>query len=159
MGWLSPSKWGSFLEGNVSIKILGATETHRATETLENSGPSDVTAVGQGLLRSRLEEYPEGEHNSAMWEDLIARSLLYRVSPDFKPADGYSGVALYTDNVRMDGTTGPAIIGFQSFVHKSPALQNFKMEGEQLNQRLRTGDVAFYGAFQLPETLKEYSVV
>lgn len=79
--------------------------------------------------------------------------------PDFDTPNGYSGIALYSDGTREDGTEGPGIVGFQSFVQRSGQVQNFRMEGEALENRLKLGRVAFYGAFQVPEVLRrEYSV-
>lgn len=86
--------------------------------------------------------------------------MLYRMHPDFDPPTGYSGVALYADGIREDGTAGPGIAGFQSFVQRSGHVQNYNMEGPALDRRLQLGRVAFYGAFEVPEELRrEYTVV
>lgn len=94
------------------------------------------------------------------WKDLVSRAVLYRVYPDFDPPNGYSGVALYAEGMREDGTEGPGVVGFQSFVQRSGHVQNFEMEGGALEKRLKLGRVAFYGAFQVPEGLrKEFGIV
>lgn len=92
---------------------------------------------------------------------MISRAILYRVSPDFEPPNGYSGVALYADGLREDGTTGFGVVGLQSFVQRSGYPQSFNMpEGKAMQQRLRMGRIAFYGAFQIPDELrKEYEIV
>ena len=79
--------------------------------------------------------------------------------PDFDPPNGHSGTALYADGVREDGTYGPGIVGFQSFVQRSGHVQNFDMEGHALERRLQLGRVAFYGAFEVPAELKRYDIV
>jgi hypothetical protein len=100
------------------------------------------------------------DHDVSTWHDLVSRALLYRVYPDFDPPNGYSGIALYADGVRKDGTAGPGVVGFQSFVQRSGHVQNFDMEGGALERRLKMGRVAFYGAFEVPEELKrDYSIV
>jgi hypothetical protein len=81
------------------------------------------------------------------------------VYPDFDPPNGYSGIALYANGKREDGTEGPGIVGFQSFVQRSGHVQKFDMEGPALEQRLQRGRVAFYGAFEVPAELKSYDIV
>jgi len=94
------------------------------------------------------------------WTTFISRAVLYRVHPDFDPPTGYSGVALYADGPREDGTEGPGIFGFQSFVQRSGSVQNFNMEGTPFETRLTMGRIAFYGAFQVPEELrKNYEIL
>lgn len=100
------------------------------------------------------------EDDPESWSTLVARSLLYRVSPDFDVPQGQSGVALYAVGDREDGSTGPGVAGFQSFVQMSGHVQSYEMEGPPLDHRLRKGLVAFYGAFQVPEKLrKEHAIV
>lgn len=90
------------------------------------------------------------------WNNPISRAVLYRVHPDFNPPNGYSGIALYNpEGLREDGSTGPAVVGLQSFVQRSGHVQNFDMEGAPLEKRLKAGRVAFYGAFAIPEEVKE----
>jgi hypothetical protein len=99
------------------------------------------------------------EHDASTWKDLVSRALLYRVYPDFDPPNGYSGIALYADGVREDGTEGSGIVGFQSFVQRSGHVQSFGMEGSALERRLQLGRVAFHGAFEVPMDLKKYDIV
>jgi hypothetical protein len=68
---------------------------------------------------------------------------------------------LYADGFREDRTFGPGVVGLQSFVQRSGHPQNFNMpEGPAMEQRLKTGRIAFYGAFQLPDELrKEYTIM
>jgi hypothetical protein len=89
----------------------------------------------------------------------VSRSVLYRVAPDFDSAGGQSGIALYVEGRREDGTAGPGVVGFQSFVQRSGHVQTYDMEGEDLNRRLKRGLVAFYGAFQVPEMMRKEHVI
>ncbi|CAN9396913.1 unnamed protein product [Alternaria alternata] len=99
------------------------------------------------------------DHDASTWKNLVSRALLYRLHPDFTPPNGHSGTALYADGIREDGTEGPGVVGFQSFVQRSGHVQNFEMEGPALERRLQLGRVAFYGAFEVPAELKKYKIV
>jgi len=140
--------------------ILGETESHRAVKTVKTNRPSEVLVVGEGIfLNQSAAQKASKDHDMSTWKDLVSRALLYRVYPDFDPPTGYSGMALYADGLREDGTIGPGIVGFQSFVQRSGHVQNFEMEGGALEKRLKLGRVAFYGAFQVSDALrKEYEV-
>jgi hypothetical protein len=160
LGWLSRSSWNSLRQRSASVKILGPTETHRASKTLKTSCPSEVLVVGEGIFRNQASAKPTRDHDISTWKNLVSRAVLYRVYPDFDPPTGYSGVALYADGMREDGTEGPGVVGFQSFVQRSGVVQSFEMEGGALEKRLKLGRVAFYGAFVVPDELKkEYRVV
>jgi hypothetical protein len=126
-----------------------------------------VQIVGEGIFLSR-QSLPasEGarkllseEQELAIWKTLIARCVLYRVSPDFDPPTGQSGVALYAYGRREDDTDGLGVVGFQSFVQRSGHVQSYEMEGTALEQRLRLGRVAFYGAFQVPDEMRTQHVI
>lgn len=159
LGWLSRESWNRLRQQSSAVKILGDTETHRTAKTLRTNRPSEVLVVGEGIFLSQPSSKPTKDHNISTWKDLVSRALLYRVYPDFDPPNGYSGIALYADGLREDGTTGPGVVGFQSFVQRSGHVQNFEMEGGALEKRLKLGRVAFYGAFQVPDALRrEYEV-
>jgi hypothetical protein len=118
--------------------------------------------VGEGIFLNQTMAAGKQlrDHSPSTWESLVSRALLYRVSPDFDPPTGYSGIALYAEGTREDGSQGPGIVGLQSFVQTSDSVQSFDMEGPALEQRLRKGRVAFYGAFQIPDELRQnYQVV
>lgn len=120
--------------------------------------------MGEGVFLNQTEAAGAralGNHDASTWSELIARAVLYRVSPDFDPPTGYSGIALYADGTREDGTYGPGIVGFQSFVQRSGHTQNFNIpEGPAMEERLRRGRIAFYGAFQVPDKLRtEYDIL
>lgn len=154
LGWLSRESWNGLRQQSSSVKILGSTEIHRAAKTLKTNRRSEVLVVGEGIFRNQTTSKATKDHDVSTWEDLVSRALLYRVYPDFDPPNGYSGIGLYADGLREDGTTGPGMVGFQSFVQRSGHVQSFDMEGGALEQRLRHGRVAFYGAFQVPDALR-----
>jgi hypothetical protein len=164
LGWLNREAWNSLRQQTSQVKILGAMENQRAAKSLKCSRPSEILVVGEGIFLNQTAAAGNSrslkDHDMMTWEKLISRALLYRVYPDFDPPNGYSGVALYAEGTRQDGTEGPGIVGFQSFVQRSGHVQNFNMEGPALEKRLQLGRVAFYGAFEVPEELKqEYTIV
>lgn len=164
LGWLSRESWFSLRQQTSSVKFLASTEDHRAAKSIRSSCPSDILVVGEGIFLNQVAttNSPKSlkDHDLSTWEDLASRALLYRVAPDFDPPNGYSGTALYAHGMREDETEGPGIVGFQSFVQRSGHVQNYRMEGKALDTRLKHGQVAFYGAFEVPEALKkEYSIM
>jgi hypothetical protein len=163
IGWLNRASWASLRQQTSPVKILAPTEDHRSAKSIKCSRPSDILVVGEGI--SLNQKVAAGgsktlkEHDASTWKELVSRALLYRVYPDFDPPNGYSGIALYADGVREDGTEGPGIVGFQSFVQRSGHVQSFEMEGSALERRLQLGRVAFYGAFEIPANMKQYDIV
>lgn len=91
------------------------------------------------------------------WKTSIFRSILYRAYPDL-PEDGLgeSGTAICVQDPE-DATL--RILGFQSFSHKSNRPQKETLEGNELYKDLGQGIVAFYGAFLVPEALKEHQIL
>lgn len=47
------------------------------------------------------------------------------------------------------------VAGFASFVQMVSDVQKYDLEGDKLYKRLQEGRVAFYGAFQVPQELRE----
>lgn len=47
------------------------------------------------------------------------------------------------------------VAGFASFVQMVSDFQKYDLEGDKLYKRLQEGRVAFYGAFQVPQELRE----
>ena len=163
LGWLDADAWSSLRQGTSVVRILGSTEADRDAKTLKCHHCSDVLVVGEGIFLNQAAAAGAKSlriQDRSVWTSLVSRAVLYRIKPDFDPPTGYSGVALYADGTRIDGTHGPGIVGFQSFVQRSGHIQNFNMEGQVLERRLRAGKVAFYGAFQVPDELRnDYSIV
>jgi len=164
MGWLNRESWNALRQQVSPVKILAPTETQRSAKSIKCSRPSEILVVGEGIFLNQTAAAGNSktlkDHDASAWKSLVSRALLYRVYPDFDPPNGYSGLALYADGTREDGTTGLGIVGFQSFVQRSGHVQNFSMEGPALETRLRLGRVAFYGAFEVPDELKRgYTVV
>lgn len=89
------------------------------------------------------------------WNSLVARSLLYRVAPDHESPIGQSGAALCVNEKQEDGTYLPKVAGFQSFVQESGWVQNYDDEGDIFNTKLHKGRIAFYGAFSVPDKVRD----
>jgi len=163
MGWLSQDSWATLRQQTSTVKILAPLEDYRDAKTVKCSRPSDILVVGEGIFLNQTAAAGNSKylknHDASTWKDLVSRALLYRMYPDFDPPNGYSGTALYADGMREDGTKGPGIVGFQSFVQRSGHVQSFAMEGSVLERRLQLGRVAFYGAFEVPAELKTYTIV
>lgn len=107
---------------------------------------------------SRKGKEREGEEEDvASCKRLVARSVLYRVHPDFSPRTGQSGNPIcLRGEASFGGAPKPAkVIGFASFVQMAEDPQHYGMEGEPLYKRLEKGRVAFYGAFQVPSEMRE----
>jgi hypothetical protein len=139
LGWLKSKEWNALRQQTSAVKILGPTDDHRSAKSIKCSRPSDILVVGEGIFLNQSATAGNSKslknHDMSTWKDLVSRSLLYRVHPDFDPPNGHSGVALYAEGTREDGTAGPGIVGFQSFVQRSGHVQNFKMEGPHLEKR------------------------
>lgn len=91
------------------------------------------------------------------WTSLVARSILYRVHPDYPVRGGQSGVPVCVVSDDADGTAPRSVkvAGFASFVQMVSDVQKYDLEGDKLYKRLQEGRVAFYGAFQVPQELRE----
>jgi hypothetical protein len=162
LGWMSREGWNILKRSTANVRFLGSAENHRNARTFSAGMPSEIRIIGAGiLLNQKKTVHPSRHHDEQTWNTMISRSVLYRVHPNFDPPTGYSGVALYADRgQREDGSEGPAIIGFQSFVQMSGNVQNFHMEGPAFQYRLQEGRIAFYGAFQIPDEIKrEYTIL
>jgi hypothetical protein len=72
------------------------------------------------------------------------------VSTPFTESGGESGKAIC---VVDQGSTSLRVVGFQSFAQDSASIQIYEDEGNRLDNKLHKGEVAFYGAFQVPQEL------
>jgi hypothetical protein len=158
LGWLCRDAWASFRQQPSALKILGPTNQDRAAKCIKCNTDSEAMYVGEGIFYNQTAaagSKPASGQDLSTWTRFVSRAVLYRVNPDSDPPSGHSGTALYAEGLREDGTHGPGIVGFQSFVRRSDNPQNFRMgEGPHLEQRLKQGRVAFYGAFQVPNELR-----
>ncbi|KAH6876043.1 hypothetical protein BKA58DRAFT_419428 [Alternaria rosae] len=147
---------------NHDITLIKPAHGTLCAKSIKCSGPSDILVVGEGIFLNQKATAGDSKslkhHDAATWKDLVSRAILYRIYPDFDPPNGHSGTVLYADGIRTDGTEGSGVVGFQSFVQRSGHVQNFEMEGDALERRLRAGRVAFYGAFEVPAELKKYHI-
>jgi hypothetical protein len=151
LGWASRETWSSLRMQPSSLRILGSTETNRVIVG-EGIFLNQTAAAGTGPLK---------DHDLCTWTKMVSPAVLYRINPDFDPPNGYSGIALYADGLREDGTHGPGVVGLQSFVQRTEFVRSFNVpEGQPMEQRLRNGRIAFYGAFQIPDDLRSnYTIV
>ena len=93
------------------------------------------------------------------WTSLVARSILYRVYPEFPVRGGQSGTAVCFMERGGAGEISAKLAGFTSFVQMVSDVQRFDLEGEKFEKRLYEGRVAFYGAFQVPKKLRDEHVI
>jgi len=124
--------------------------------------------VGEGIIKHRLHTEP-GPQDVSKWKEFASRCLLYRAEPPLNPPGSYSGLVLYAEEVengdsskeenikgkQKDEVKGPGVVGFQSFVQMTSHNTMFELEGPGLDTRMQNGYVAFYGAFQVPDLLRE----
>lgn len=115
---------------------------------------SFLGSLSSGSSSSRAQD-PRDDPST--WTTLVARSILYRVQPDYPARGGQSGVPVCVVSESMDGTTPRSVkvAGFASFVQMVSDVQKYDLEGDKLYKRLQEGRVAFYGAFQVPQELRD----
>ncbi|OSS44690.1 hypothetical protein B5807_10528 [Epicoccum nigrum] len=165
LGWLSKDAWSSLRTQNSFLKILGTTEAHRDVKCIKCNLQSEAMIVGEGIFLNQIAAAGSTslrDNDELTWRKMVSRAVLYRLSPDFDPPEGYSGIALYAENgKREDGSTGPGVVGMQSFVQRSMFAQTFNMpQNATMERHLRQGRIAFYGAFQVPDDLRaNYTIV
>lgn len=116
--------------------------------------------VGQGIVCHLSSTSGTGPRSVAEWSEWAKRCLLYRAEPKLEEPWGCSGMALYVeqDDSAAGGLGGEAaraaVVGFQSFVVDSGYNMLFDLEGDSLDKRMRRGEVSFYGAFEIPDDLR-----
>lgn len=131
--------------------------------------------VGQGIFRiqqqsrkrssflgslsssSSSSRTPDPHDDPSTWTSLVARSILYRVHPDYPTRGGQSGVpvCVVSEDPGDTGSHSVKVAGFASFVQMVSDVQKYDLEGDKLYKRLQEGRVAFYGAFQVPQELRD----
>ncbi|SPN99228.1 uncharacterized protein DNG_02265 [Cephalotrichum gorgonifer] len=158
--WLTHSDWESLKYHTTKLCLLNLTD----------SSSRAVSAVGQGIFRlqrprkglfsfSRRGKGKETNEDPGPWTMLVARSLLFRVHPQFRPNGVQSGTAVCVLEESDNGEKRAKLAGFTAFAQETSAIQCFDMEGDRLYSRLADGRVAFYGAFQVPEKLRDEHVI
>lgn len=115
---------------------------------------SFLGSLSSGSSSSRAQD-PRDDPNT--WTSFVARSILYRVHPDYPARGGQSGVPVCVVSKNTDGSASHSakVAGFASFVQMVSDVQKYDLEGDKLYKRLQEGRVAFYGAFQVPRELRE----
>lgn len=114
---------------------------------------SFLGSLSSGSSSSRAQD-PRDDPST--WTSLVARSILFRVHSDYPVRGGQSGVPVCIMSENTDGTASRStkVAGFASFVQMVSDVQKYDL-GDKLYKRLQGGRVAFYGAFQVPEELRE----
>lgn len=115
---------------------------------------SFLGSLSSGSSSSRAQD-PRDDPST--WTSLVARSILYRVHPDYPARGGQSGVPVCVVSEGADEAAPRSVkvAGFASFVQMVSDVQKYDLEGDKLYKRLQEGRVAFYGAFQVPQELRE----
>lgn len=89
------------------------------------------------------------------WTCAISRSLLYRVDHAKRAPGALSGSAVCIHDGLGDLVSCAKVAGFSSWAQPGSESTRFEMDGRKFYNRLQEGGVAFYGAFQAPEKLRE----
>ena len=166
--WLSQAGWGKITYTTQTLFLLDSPDIQ--SKSIGVLG-SQCQMVGQGIFRlhSQLEKktrfkfsFSHKRSNSGSsvttpeaWTSLVSRSVLYRVDPDYRSAGAHSGTAVCVHTESEDGVEIARIAGFSSYAQQVSDVQRFDLEGEKFYKRLEEGRVAFYGALQAPEKLRE----
>ncbi|KAG6365290.1 hypothetical protein INS49_006899 [Diaporthe citri] len=170
--WLSQQEWMDIKYNSSNLVLLD--DRSREAKSI-GVVDSRCQMVGQGIFRiqqqsrkrsSFLGSLSSGSSSSrtqdprddpSTWTSFVARSILYRVHPDYPARGGQSGVPVCVVSENTDGTPSHSakVAGFASFVQMVSDVQKYDLEGDKLYKRLQEGRVAFYGAFQVPRELRE----
>jgi hypothetical protein len=139
LGWLSESAWNGLRNGSGPIHILQASDSvdsscilfpdvNPSTQVLPNVEQSDcqvslasylpncvdlLQIIGRGI-QINYESFESNIQtiNIENLQKAVSECLLYRVSPNFLPDSGCSGVVVWANGQRVDGTTGSGVVGF-----------------------------------------------
>lgn len=166
--WLSQAGWSKIKYTTQTLFLLDSPQIQSKSIGILGS---QCQMVGQGIFRlhSQLEKktrfkfsFGHKRSNSASvsttpetWTSLVSRSVLYRVDPDFRTPGAQSGTAVCVHEESEDKVEVVKIAGFSSFAQQVSDVQRFDMEGKKFYNRLEEGRVAFYGALQAPEKLRD----
>ncbi|KAH7176758.1 hypothetical protein EDB81DRAFT_49846 [Dactylonectria macrodidyma] len=169
--WLDQPGWMNIKYNSNNLVLLDSEPREAKSIGIVDSR---CQMVGQGIfrtqqqakrrsffgMRSSRSTNPQDELRT--WTNLVARSILYRVRQDVHIRGGQSGtpVCLMEDGGNANAAPVAKVAGFASFVQMASDVQRYDMEGDKLYKRLQEGRVAFYGAFQVPDELRDgYRIV
>ena len=113
-----------------------------------------LNRIKRDLIPSHMRRVGDQVEYVESWKSIVSRSILYRAC---QSSNTLSGTAVCVN----DTSAGKlSILGFQSFFqeHASSAPKG-SLQGKELYEDLREGNVAFYGAFEVPEELKQSEIV
>jgi hypothetical protein len=170
--WLSQAGWSNIKYTTQTLFLLDSPNIQSKSIGILGS---QCQMVGQGIFRlhSQLEKktrfkfsFGHKRSNSASttstpetWTALVSRSVLYRVDPEFRSPGAHSGTAVCIHEESEDEVGMAKIAGFSSYCQQVSDIQRFDMEGKKFYNRLEEGRVAFYGALQAPEILRDEHVI
>ncbi|KAK7995314.1 hypothetical protein PG990_014087 [Apiospora arundinis] len=171
LDWLSVQGWSNLQLNNKNVFLLDDRD-----RTAKSIGIRDhqTQMVGQGILINRQKSKPRGLRNALNFgrqnenvpsdieacKRLVARSILYRVAQDYDAPDGQSGTPVcLLDEESEPGVQRGKVAGFTSYVQMVQDIQHYHIEGDQLANMLEHGRVAFYGAFKVPQEMREEHVI
>lgn len=110
------------------------------------------------------------------WSNQVARCVLYRTKPPLENPWGMSGAVVVADMANdKSGQSDLVVVGFHSFLQpdrprahipdKLPLLTEESDLKEvtfletKLRESLEEGEVVFYGAFQVPNDLRDHHYI
>lgn len=153
-----------------TITVAGSREQVRIKMLIRMSNRlTTFQLVGQGIFKNIQDSRTRSEVKKAQsrgenpleeiskWASFVSRAILYRVDPDFEEPRSNSGTAVCV----VDRETElRKVAGFQSFVQEVDGGQYYELEEDPFPDMLRLGTVAFYGAFEILNGLREqYEIV
>ncbi|KAK7964133.1 hypothetical protein PG988_011107 [Apiospora saccharicola] len=168
--WLSEQEWRNLQFNTRNMFLLD--DKDRSAKSI-GIRPSQSQLVGQGVFRNRQKlkrwsvrdafgrgkNKQDTESEMEACTDLVARSVLYRVAPDYDAPGGQSGTPVcLLDDSEPEMQKGK-VVGLTSYVQMVQDIQHYHVEGDQLTKMLQDGRVAFYGAFKVPQEMKEEHVI
>ncbi|KAK6858448.1 hypothetical protein PG995_006147 [Apiospora arundinis] len=171
MDWLSVQGWSNLQLNTKNVFLLD--DRDRTTKSI-GIRDHQTQMVGQGILINRQKSKPRGLRNVFSFgrqnenvpsdieacKRLVARSILYRVAQDYDAPDGQSGTPVcLLDEESEPGVQMGKVAGFTSYVQMVQDIQHYHIEGDQLANMLEHGRVAFYGAFKVPQEMREEHVI
>jgi len=163
--WLSQEGWNGIKFSEKKLFLLD--DPSRDAKSI-GLVPSQYQIVGQGVLlniaKTRSRKFPFGKaknisQDREKWNRLVARSLLYRIAGNVKAPGGKSGTPVCFAEEAPDGNSVARLAGFQSFLQEVSGGLRYEIEGDLLYSRLEYGRVAFFGAFPVPDKIRQEHII
>lgn len=169
--WLDQVGWNNIRLNEQSLFLLDNRDI--GTKSIELV-QSQYQMVGQAIFRCHPSSQKQSRFRNKLrrlrkssepcpgvrdWSEFVARSVLYRVNHNFPAPGAQSGTAVCILNDTVDSTETAKIAGFSSFAQPVSDIQRFHMEKSMLESRLAEGRIAFYGALQVPDSLRVHQIL